>query len=157
MKNQKKGKGSNNDIRTILRIPATVNSALATKVSANVKGFTINGGKTKVIEETGKVVTSGLSKENPYKQPGCPYQDKCPTTPRQDCSTTNVSYEVTCLTCSEEGREDSKSIYVGCSGKSQHVRSSDHKKDALNRDNKNPMAMSKHISRVHNNVPQPIR
>ena len=104
-----------------------------------------------MIQSTGKPITAGLLKENPYRLNQCPYVDQCKTDPNQDCSTTNLTYELSCEQCERDGRNDTKHIYIGCSGKSNHARCLEHQKDVRNRDESNSMA--KHFAKYHNNNP----
>ena len=86
----------------------------------------INKGRTKVIESAGLSITAGLRKENPYKLPGCPYQNKCPIDPEADCSRTNVTYQLSCNNCEAQHETDKRHIYIGCTGTSFHARGMDH-------------------------------
>ena len=56
----------------------------------------------------------------------------------------NVTYKVTCKLCpDQEAADNTRGIYLGCTGRSLHVRALEHEDDA--RDDKQKNAISKHI------------
>ena len=105
-------------------------------------------GQTQVIERSGRSMMSGLRKEFPHKLPGCDRQVKCSVDPKYNCSAMNVTYKVTCKLCPDNDTADNtRGVYLGCTGRSVHVRALEHEDDA--RDDKQKNAISKHIYNNH--------
>ena len=102
------------------------------------------------LEMTGLPITAGIRKENPYRMACCQYPTKCPTDPKFDCSTTNITYQLTCNKCEAENKTDTRHTYIGSSGKSLHARGFEHQKDVDG--NKKSNSMAKHMENIHDGI-----
>ena len=133
-----------------ITIPSTPGGTLAKIVEENIRDKIVNKGRTKVIEKTGIAITSGLRKENPYRSHGCPYEDQCPVDPKVNCSTTNVTYQLTCNQCEAEQQTETRHMYIGCTGTSMHARGMDHlAKVNSDKTTKLKNSMAKHMALQH--------
>ena len=64
----------------------------------------------------------------------------------------NVTYRLDCTTCIPNTEHDNtRNIYLGCTGRNLHIRLIEHSKDKNSQDKKN--AMSKHMAAIHPDVP----
>ena len=128
-----------------LQVSSTPNGELAELLRKKLRTIQRpEEGQTQVIEKSGQLISAGLRKEFPHKIPGCEREQKCSVNHKFNCSDMNVTYMATCKLCPDkETAETTRGVYLGCTGRSLHVRALEHEDDA--RDNKQKNAISKHI------------
>ena len=107
------------------------------------------GGLTRVIEESGESVMSGLKKSDPFSDNVCPFPNKCSTDSKTDCTRSRCIYEIQCNICMEAipGR---RTVYTGTTGCSLHKRLGEHMSSVNQSDMKN--AIAKHMYNKHRNM-----
>ena len=153
-KSMKKGRfnntwflGGKGNFASTIKVPQTPSSQLARDVSRNIQGHNIAGGRTKIIETAGKPNSSGMKKKDPFRKPGCPYRNNCSAENNTNCLQMNVTYQLDCQECNINPEGGSRSIYIGCTGKSLHNRTMEHLMKI--RGGKQTNAMAKHMMTNH--------
>ena len=69
-----------------LRVQVTVGGRLQKAVQEAVKGCVApDGGKTMVLEKSGRSIMAGLRQPDPFLAPGCQFEDKCLVEGRRSC------------------------------------------------------------------------
>ena len=151
--------------RQVIMIPATPRSGLANAVQSNLRGFSgPDYGTTKVVERSGRPVTAGLRRSDPFPKTGCAFgEPDCMI--GVGCDKTSVCYQLSCDLC--DPRPDTEPIrpsqpptspvagsrrvrgrYIGQTGTSMHLRMRHH------RDNEDTV-VQKHISQYHSQPDDP--
>ena len=137
-----------------LSVQCTPGSKLKKVVHTNIgniegpdKGF------TKVIEEPGKCILSGLKKSDPFASNICQYNTKCNADTNTDCSQSRCVYLVECTRCQDsvDNVTGTKYLYTGTTGCSLHKRLNEHSLAVSRNDPKN--ALAKHSSKFHPSLP----
>ena len=106
-----------------LTVPITPNSCLKTNLQSQLKTVRgPDGGKTKVVEESGSVIAKMFPS---VEARNCPYQTKCLADEGTDCLTQGVIYQATCQDCPEDN-PDIPYRYLGMSGQSIHAHTMSH-------------------------------
>ena len=96
---------------------------------------------------TGKTITSGLKIKDPFRKPGCPYKNNCSVENNTDCLKMNITYQLDCQECNINPAGGSRSVYIGCTGKSLHNRTMEHLLKI--KGGKETNAMAKHMMTNH--------
>ena len=107
------------------------------------------GGLTRVIEESGESVMSGLRKSDPFSDNVCPFQNKCSTDSKTDCTRSRCIYEIQCNICID-AIPGKRTVYTGTTGCSLHKRLGEHMSAVSQSDMKN--AIAKHMYNEHRNM-----
>ena len=169
--------GEKNEVKSVLFIPHTRDSGLASIIREREnKLFEVTGDKVKVVEKAGQKLEHILAGKDPWRGKDCrrPNCLLCSTKVRtgkelnKDCSKRNITYEIKCLTCetkmleeieleagddNEKRKELEKNLqvpkYIGESSRSAYERGFEHL-DMLARLSSKSM-MLKHILAVHEN------
>ena len=103
--------GEKAQIKSVLFIPHTANSELATVLrDRENKLYETTGEKVKIVERAGKRLEDLLTKGDPWKGSDCqrPNCFICTTKiitgrdKNKDCTRRNINYEIKCLTCENE-------------------------------------------------------
>ena len=109
-----------NETTATVSVPITPSSNLKStlqNVLNKIRGP--DGGRTKVLEESGIVI----SRMAPPTQPlGCQYKTKCLANDDTNCQTAGVIYRAKCTECPDTV----PNVYIGTSGQSVHARSLSH-------------------------------
>ena len=85
-----------------------------------------DGGKTKVVEQGGSKVLSGLMPADPFRKPECRWQEVgCMVDhTKHDCMDTGAIYKISCKLCTLGDKQGGS--YIGQSGHTLHARQSEH-------------------------------
>ena len=127
-------------MESVVTCQVTPGGKLANQVRKAI-GTTKEGKKRLVQEEGGRPVTLGLKQANPFKKPGCAFDDEqCMVRDGEDCGTMMALYCIICKGCKQELgpyiRENPSqpggihsSHYIGMTASSAHSRWRKHKED----------------------------
>ena len=143
----------NDKISCTLKVQATPGSQLAEKMKQKIGSqYGPDGGQTKIVEMGGPSITAGMGKSDPFKNGGCPFEEKCPISETQNCTDARVVYQFDCYDCVENSENQSPiPVYVGTSGHSAHKRALEHMSDLKRGVTTNPLV--KHSILVHGGEP----
>ena len=111
----------------------TPGSELVKVMKEKLKGIKgPEGGETKVVEQGGATILSGVQKRDPFRKPACRWLEDCMVNHgKTDCMETGCIYKISCNRCSEVVKE-SKEMYLGQSGRSLHARQQEHAQGLTN-------------------------
>ena len=139
-------KGGNTCTMTVQCTPGAVLKDRVQKAVGTLPGP--DGGFTKIIEESGSSVMSGLKVSNPFNTYECKFQDKCSSDSKTDCTDSRCVYQVECKLCQTD-TPDIKTLYIGTTGCSLHKRLKEHQTAIARQDKSN--ALAKHMMTNHQN------
>ena len=121
------------------------------KAENEIAKFT--GERGRICERGGKTIRSILHKSNPWSGGPCGRKNCLPCINgdgKQDCFTKNCVYDIICLKCSGDDKENQggkHSVYTGETSRCQHLRGAEHLSGLLNKQPNN--ALYKHVTDVH--------
>ena len=125
---------------TVIFVPRTPHGELARllrDVEAEMQKFTKT--RVKIVEETGDMVKSLVTRSNPWAGEKCSRGD-CPVCSygekQGDCRKRNLVYKTQCLVCKEQGRE---ALYVGETARTAYERGREHHQDRRSHSEKSHM------------------
>ena len=124
--------------------PGASLKARVQKVMEKLRGP--DNGLTKVIEESGISVMSGLKVSDPYQNMGCQYPEKCSADGQTDCSVSRCVYLIQCMKC-KVILPNKKVLYTGTTGCTLHKRLTEHEKAVQRKQTDN--ALAKHMRLKH--------
>ena len=175
-KKKRTGKFSNTWFLTgsntvVLNVPCTPGGALVNKMKEALKTHRgPDGGTTMVVESAGARVSSGLVRNDPFKDKSCPFPKRCMTKEEDDCTNANIVYKIECKLCrppaascppdhqpSQQSQVQGDGIvhhvqpvYIGTSGHNLHKRMHEHAQSVHARNMKS--GLSKHHLETHPDV-----
>ena len=145
---------------SVLVVQPTPNGELAKNIREKIGGIRApDGGKTKVVELGGDVLTKGLFKGDPFRKSGCPFDRTCGIDKKGNCMQQKAIYELRCKICMEIKEEAERNgnrgeiiiaTYRGQSGCSCHKRCLEHM-DAIRRGD-GSSGMAQHIREAHTGI-----
>ena len=122
-----------------------------------------SGERIKIVEKGGLKIKDILCAKNPFQRSKCTDKN-CPLCTdsryvkvdhdrkQPPCSSNNVGYRWSCVTCQ---KVDNVKVYEGESGRSARVRGKEHLKDLENRREKS--ALYKHVKSAHNRENEEVK
>ena len=154
MRKKSKPKSEELETVTVMFVSQTPNGELAKnlqKAENEIAKFT--GERVRICERGGKTIRQILHKSNPWSGGPCGRKNCLPCITgdgKQDCFTKNCVYDIICLQCSGDDKENKggkHSVYTGETARCQHLRGAEHLSGLLNKQPNN--ALYKHVTDVH--------